>query len=336
MKQQQQALDWAKQYFNLHKKATIVRQQRIVDTAYSVVYKLETTDGVTYLKQTPKTLFLEARTLDFLSGHDCKNIPVVLAKNEALNCFLMADCGENTLRQLFNGKVDVSQLMSGFANYVKIQWEMQNKTQLLLALGIPDWRINKFAGLYYQLIQKEPFLLKDGLTHQEIKQLQQSYPLCVELCEKLAELKMPETLNHCDFHENNMLLDKNDNNINIIDWTETVIAHPFFSLQCCLWNLTYFYKLKESSPEYTKLQSFYIEAWRIAFDEKTLLNALNLTYQLSGIFAALAYERIYEATENQSKKVQEEHPGSIAGCLRTFYSKSILSSCASGNDTIKN
>ena len=156
------------------------------------------------------------------------------------------------------------------------------------------------------------------MTEEEINHLHQLHQTCINLCERLSEYKIPETLTHCDFHDNNMLLDNTTQEINIIDWGETVIAHPFFSLNGCLWNMTYFYAAKETDLIYKNLQLAGVTSWVNLYDETQLLTILNLANQLQGVFAALSYERIYVATKNQRKTVQQEHYGSIAGCLRTF------------------
>ena len=66
------------------------------------------------------------------------------------------------------------------------------------------------------------------------------------------------------------------------------------------------------------LQSACIAPWVVDYKEIPMLKAFDLANQLLGIHAALAYQRIYMATQDQQKTVQQEHPGSIAGCLRTF------------------
>ena len=63
------------------------------------------------------------------------------------------------------------------------------------------------------------------------------------------------------------------------------------------------------------LQSACIAPWVVDYKEIPMLKAFDLANQLLGIHAALAYQRIYQ---DQQKTVQQEHPGSIAGCLRTF------------------
>jgi hypothetical protein len=313
----EKTLQWAKSYLLLHEKSTL-RHRIVVETSYSVVYQLETTHDVFYVKQVPKALFLESQTVRFLNQHGCKNIPEIIAENAELNCFMMKACGTNSLRHLFNGDVNVDQLQQGILNYTNIQRLLESKIQTLLSLGILDWRLTHFPGLYEKLIQQDDLLIEDGLTTKEVEQLHQHYPTVVKLCTDLASYKIPETLSHCDFQFNNMLLDKKTGEITIIDWAETVISHPFFSLNGCLWNLTYFNVVKQTEQKYAMLQSACIAPWVVDYQEISLLKAFDLANQLLGIHAALAFQRIYRATQDQQKTVKQEHPGSIAGCLRTF------------------
>ncbi len=321
MNQHKKALQWAEHYMSSHDGASIIKHQVVVETSWSVVYRIETTDRVVYLKQVPELLLLEPDILTLLQQQGCKRIPKLLAVNPALHCFMTIACGSKSLRDLFQGQVNFSLLKSGIGIYINIQQSLENKTQLLLSQGIPDWRLDKFSSLYYQLIQQDKLLLDDGLTEKEIAQLHQLYPTCQQLCDVLSKHGIPETISHSDFQENNMLLDEKNRIINIIDWGETVISHPFFSLNGCLWNITYFNELKPTDSMYKQLQSECIAPWLKLHDEKTLLELFNIANQLLGIYAALAYERLYIATQNnQTITVQQDKHGSIAGCLRTFLS----------------
>lgn len=312
-----QALEWAVNYLSMNNEL-ILNQKKIIRTSYSEVYKIETSTGRTlYLKQVPEALFLEPMMLAFLHEQDCQNIPKLVAKNNTLHCFLMASCGELSLRSLFKGHVNLGMLNQGITNYTKIQRCLENKTPELLQIGILDWRLNRFASLYYQLLQQEQLLMVDGLTRQEIDQLNQLYPYCIKLCSDLSEYKVPETINHCDFHENNMLFDPETRAVNIIDWGEVVLTHPFLSLSGCLWNITYFNKISQN--ELSQLKSQCVSSWHNLFGIDDLLHLLKLANQLNGIYAALGYEQMYLATQGKPNSVQREKKGAIAGCLRTFY-----------------
>ena len=70
---------------------------------------------------------------------------------------------------------------------------------------------------------------------------------------------------------------------------------------------------------YRQIQSKCIAPWLNLYDEKTLLKLLNIANQLLGIYAALEYEQLYVATQNNpTRTIQQEKPRSIAGCLRSF------------------
>ncbi|HHL3494050.1 TPA: phosphotransferase [Legionella pneumophila] len=313
------ALKWALEHLELSHEFKIINQQKIIETSYSTVHRITTSkNNVYYLKQTPEMLYLEPQTITCLHEQRCRHIPTIIAKNKHLHCFLMLSCGEETLRNLFKEKIDLEMLKAGILNYTKIQRTLENKLPQLIRLGIPDWRLEKFSSLYYQLIQQEELLISDGLSTDEITFLNRAHEICINLCESLSKYQIPETINHCDFHENNIVLDHKTGTISIIDWGETVISHPFFSLNGCLWNMTYFYQIKQTDKIYETLQRQCITHWLDLHNETDLIDALKIANQLNGVFAALSYKRIYDATMGQSLTVQQEHPGSIAGCLRSF------------------
>lgn len=318
MKNNDAAIQWAVDYLESHN-CKLVAIQKVVEPAHSIVNKINTSLGVFYLKQTPPALFLEPDTISLLQDQGCQHIPTVIAKNDRYHCFLTTACGDVSLRALFSkDSIDMDLLARGISHYVSIQRTLENDTPKLIAFGLPDWRLDKFPLLYRELIQETDLLIADGLSQKEITTLNQAYDFCVEQCERLSKYKIPETINHCDFQDNNMLLAPKTGELSIIDWGETVISHPFFSLNTCLWNLTYFHNIKPDDFRYQTLQRFCVSSWLDSHEESDLITAFTITNDLLGVFAALSYKRMYEATSNQSKSVQEEHPGSIAGCLRSF------------------
>ena len=314
----QKALDWATEYLNKYKGYNTTNHKCIINTPYSTVHRFETEKGIFYLKQTPKLLYQEVRILNYLNEKGCAHIPEIIAYNDNLHCFIMPACGDEPLRTIFKGKVDVDLLGLGLANFTKIQRSVENKHQQLLSFDIPDWKLEAFPNIYKNLIEQDDLLKEDGITTEELERLHQLYDVCVTLCENLSEFKISETLCHNDFHENNMLLDRAMGNVNIIDWGEVILSHPFFSLNGFLWNITYFNDVLVNDITYQKLQLKCVEAWLDLHDEIDLIKALTIANKLSGIYAALGYERLYTATQDQAITVQQPHPGSIAGCLRTF------------------
>lgn len=315
-----EACKWALEYLTSNNDSKMISHQKIIETAYSEVHKITTSKNVFYLKQTPKDLYFESNIIKYLHEQRCQNIPTIISENNQLNCFLMQSCGDMTLRQLFKKKVDSKLLSAGILHYTQIQRTLEDKLPQLLTLNTPDWRLKNVSLLYRQLIEQEELLISDGLTKREITKLNNSYETYATLCESLSQYDIPETITHCDFQDNNMIINQKTRDISIIDWGETVITHPFFSLNTCLWNITYFHQITPSDKIYETLQRQCVARWLDLHKETDLLDALNIAHKLNGIFAALSYKRMYDATMNLPKTVQQEHPGSIAGCLRSFIS----------------
>ena len=107
MQNSEDALRWARDIINNKLCQNVISECNIVNTAYSTVYAFNSAQGCYYLKQTPEKLALEAPTIEFIHNTYQAAIPEVIACNTRLHCFLMKQCGEVTLRQHFNGNLDL-------------------------------------------------------------------------------------------------------------------------------------------------------------------------------------------------------------------------------------
>jgi len=73
-----------------------------------------------------------------------------------------------------------------------------------------------------------------------------------------------------------------------VDWGETAILHPFFSLQTCLEQSITHHGAKEGDLTYTKLQDACFENWLGLATEKQLLNAFIVAKQIRLFWNILA------------------------------------------------
>lgn len=147
MTESNRILVWAEEYFAAQSNSKIINTQKILQTSYSTVYKIQTNQGDFYLKQTPKDLFLEPDVISFLNMRQCMNVPKFVAKNDLLNCFLMTSCGNESLRHMFKGKAEINQIGQGIHNFTKIQRALENSLSDMLSIQIPDWRLKKIPYL---------------------------------------------------------------------------------------------------------------------------------------------------------------------------------------------
>jgi len=215
-------------------------------TPWSSVTKFITSNGYVYLKQTPPALSLEADIIQILYNEFNASVPIIIATNKNLNCYLMQDCG-NSLRKLLKQNFQPNLLCQVIKKYTYIQDATKNHTGAFIDLGVPDWSPDKLPLFYSQLLSKEDLLIADGMTIAELEQCRGLCSRLVSMCERLSRYKTPPTLDHCDFHDGNVLITDATNNLTIIDWGETVITHPFFSLLTFLNTIARHYDLLNST-----------------------------------------------------------------------------------------
>lgn len=291
----------------------------VVETPWSTVIRFSTSKGCFYLKQTPANLFIESKIIEAIQ----KNIPdsptpIIIFKNAELNCFLMKNCGDESLRTLFNGVIDEELLIKGLDSYFHILRSFEENRVVLEKIGVPDWRLNHIPQLYVELLEKKTFLIDEGLIHDEIDQLMRLVPTIKSICIFLSEQKVKETLVNGDFNENNLIINKKTQQISLVDWGESVITHPFLSIASHLQSLARRYQLELNGLLLEKIKQQCLSNWL----DVAHINELEIIYQnilkLHPIFASLAIYRLQMATHNKSKERQNWF---IAGSLKTLLKK---------------
>ena len=246
------------------------------------------------------------------------NVPIVIDINQKLYCFLMKDAG-NSLRESLQHHFQTDLLCHAIKKYTYIQRAITKQINTFLALGVPDWQLEKLPMLYEQLIGQKEIFQEDGMTIDELHILHKLSPKFSSMCALLSHHKIPATLDHCDFHDNNILIENNTNNITIIDWGETVIAHPFFSMVSCLNNAAYRYALKETDDAYIELQDACLENWLGFTSQDNLLEAIFLTKRLWPIYSSLGFYRLMMSSNTKGFKSYADQYFTPLGRLTGFF-----------------
>ena len=302
-------LKWATGYLNCQD------YEIVVETPWSQVIRFATSAGAIYLKQTPPALFLEPKIIQLLCDSFHANVPTVIASNDALHGFLMKDAGI-TLRSYLKTNFQPELLLMTIDQHTKIQRSAEHYLESFLALGAPDWRLEKLPQLYEQLISKTEFLTAEGLSDQELQILRDLIPHFTAQCAALSQYHIPATLVQPDFNTNNTLFDPNTQTLTFIDWGEIVISHPFFALHNYLLQAIKHHGVTTSSPLYQQLQKACCEHWLEFAPENTLLEAFVLIQKLFPIYSALAHYRLMLAVDPQALKSFYGHR--LAGYFREY------------------
>lgn len=305
MHNQKSIIDWGSDYFTSIGCELIQSPVILVQTPWSIVVRFITTNGIFYLKQTPPDLFIETNVIKTIQKIMPQSLtPHILSENKELKCFLMESCGDNSLRTKFNGTIDDKSLTQGLTSYLQILRSFEDNIVVLKDIRIPDWRLHRIPDLYVELLAQHEILLEEGLTHDEMDELLRLVPKIRSLSDTLSEQKVKETLVNGDFNENNLIINIKTQQISIIDWGESVIAHPFFSIASHLQSCARRYQLKLNKGVLEKIKQHCLSHWL----DVASIEQLNSTYQqlskLHPIFCALALYRLQVATNNKSKTMQ--------------------------------
>jgi hypothetical protein len=222
----QKARAWAEEYlisngYEIQGLSKIVREM-----PWSKIISFPTSKGLIYFKEMAPVFAIEPMLIQFISQHISQNVPAIIAANSKLSCFLMKDAGRN-LREHLKHDYQVNLLCDALKIYADIQLLSIVHINALLDRGVLDWRLTKLPGLYLELRSQEDSLKADGLTEAEIGILHELYPKVLASCHLLSEYGIPETIEHNDFHDNNILFHKRG--IIISDWGDAYLSSIFLS-----------------------------------------------------------------------------------------------------------
>jgi hypothetical protein len=168
----------------------------------------------------------------------------------------MKDAGRN-LREYLKDNYQIDLLCRALDIYTPMQLLSIPHVDALLDNGIQDWRLGKLPNLYLQFMSQENLLKADGLIAAEINTLHKLYPRVVKLCHQLSEYGIPETIEHGDFHDNNILV--HEGHLIISDWGDAGISHPFFSLASCFDSAIRNHELIEGDERYLRLKMYILK-----------------------------------------------------------------------------
>ena len=233
--------------------------------AWSTVLRVPTDDGPVWFKSNMPELSREAAIVAVLVRRRPDLVPELLAADLERGWMLQADGGMR-LRE--------SGLVPGcweevLPLYAELQLDLAASADELLAAGAPDRRLAILPTLYDELVADEPEELR-ALT-----------PRIAELCEELAALGLPETVQHDDLHDGQIFVQ--DGSYRFFDWAEACVAHPFFTMTVTL------------QDEVEPFRDAYLEPWTHLVPRAELEAAFPSALILGGICRALTWGAVVDA-----------------------------------------
>ncbi|HEX9840605.1 MAG TPA: phosphotransferase [Anaerolineales bacterium] len=258
---------------------------------WSTVMSVPTNEGTLFFKASTQDVAPEAALTQALAGWYPNCMPELVAVDAGRGWILMRDGGE-PLRASIRPAQDLAPWTPVISLYAEVQIGLAEHVPELLAMGVPDWRLSTLPARYVQLLENTGSLelaMSGGLNSKEFRRLQDLAPRFTQICTELAAFGIPETLDHGDFHDGNVLL--RNGRVTLFDWGDGNLTHPFVSLRTFFVSIENSLKLDDYAftPEMAALLDLYLQPWQRFASKKDLLAAFALSRCVASIVKTLAW-----------------------------------------------
>jgi hypothetical protein len=193
---------------------------------WSTVLRIPTSGGDVWFKANGPTETHEAAVVSVLSARRPDCVPELLAADLERGWMLMADGGER-LREIVERERDLDRWLDVLPLYAGLQLDVADRADELVTLGVPDLRLAALARRYEELLEGPDV---GGVA--ELDRLHDLVPWVREKCEALARYRIPETIQHDDFHDGQVFL-RNGRYL-LLDWGDSCVSHPYLSMSVTL------------------------------------------------------------------------------------------------------
>ena len=259
--------------------------------AWSTVLHMPTDQGKLFFKATAHETLYEAALTQALAAWFPESMPEFVAVDARRGWMLMRDGGDQ-LRASIRPTKDISPWKPVIKRYAEVQIGLAEHVTEMLSLRTPDRRLSILPDLFSQLLAEEPSFLIDqekGLTSAEWQEVKDKATRFEEICQQLTAYGIPDSLNHGDFHDGNILV--KNGRITFFDWGDGDITHPFVSLRNLFVSIEIALDLADYSftPEMAELLDLYLEPFQKFTSRENLHTAYQVSRPVATVVKALAW-----------------------------------------------
>ena len=234
----------------------------------------------------------EAALLQFLGEHHPNDVLAPLAVDLAQGWMLLPDGGPTAREHL--AAADIRAFWGPMlSQYARMQLRTAEQVDELLALRVPDRRLQYLAASYESLLREENLLMvgePDGLTARQFERLQALVQDVQVMCAELADLDIPDTLQHGDLHDANVFAQPTG--LLFFDWGDADVAHPFFSMLVARRAVSYALGSEEPGAEVDWMRDAYLTAFAGYASQEDLKSGFEVSQILAHINQALSWQPI--------------------------------------------
>jgi hypothetical protein len=257
--------------------------KEVREWSLSCVLRVRTDGGVLYFKVVPNFFASEAAITMALARLFPESVPTPVAVDTRRNWMLLPDLGPGDMQK----GTPLEEWCEVVRLHVGMQVECIERVEELLRVGCGDRRLAAMPGEIDALCADDATL--SPLEGELSAALKAAAPRLKELCARLGEYRVPETLTHGDLHGGNMA--RVEGRHVIYDWTDAAISHPFLDLSILLnWHVP-----PDKPDDQETLIAAYLEKWQGYDTPARLREAVSTALPLSSLYQVLSYRRMLRA-----------------------------------------
>jgi hypothetical protein len=281
---------------------------------WSTVIRLRTDKGAMFFKAVWRPLRFEAGLTAAIATWVPGSVGTPLAVDPRRGWLLLEDGGER-LREILAKDRDIRHWHHILPQYAELQIALASHVRRALKLGAPDRRGSALATQYAALLELSSRLrvgLKEGLTKRQESELRDLLPQVPTWTENLSVVA--DTIQHDDLHDGQVFV--KDGRYRILDWGDSCVSHPFYSMSVVERSVAHTLNLKPGSREITRLRDLYLEPFT-AFASAARLRAIYpIAIRLGWISRALSWATLIpHLSANEKRRERGDVPRSLGRFL---------------------
>jgi hypothetical protein len=280
---------------------------------WSTVVRLPTDHGAIFFKAVWRPLRFEAGLTAAMATWAPDDVGIPLAVDERRGWLLLEDGGQR-LREILAQDRDIHHWHRILPQYAQLQIGVAPHIRHALKLGAPDRRGRALAAQYASLIARSSLVrtgLQDGLTKRQEAQLRESLPQLRAWFDVLNIV--PDTVQHDDLHDGQVFVQ--EGRYRILDWGDSCVSHPFFSMSVVERSVAHTFNLKPGSHELTRLRDIYLEPFTTFASAHKLRAIYPVAIRLGWVSRALSWATLVPYL---SERDQRKERGDLPRSLRRF------------------
>jgi len=272
------------------------------ERAWSIVLIVPTGRGPVYFKETSSAFANDAAITVLLSRLAPDVVLTPLAADPDRRWMILPHGGER-LRDVLADVPDLGHWERALPRYAQLQRAAAEHLPELRAADAFDRRLGRLPGLLHDALD-DPIVRGrvglPGLSEPHVARLRGMLSAFAVACGELAEIGIPQSVQHDDFHDGNILVAPGGGHW-FIDWGDTQIGHPFATLLVALRSVAARFGLDEGASELARLRDAYLEPFDDLATRSRLRRAVDLATRLGMLGRSLAWRAMFETAREDER-----------------------------------